>query len=1045
MKALLFLCFFLSGASSLVLELVWTRQLGLVFGSTTLAICTVLSAFMGGLALGSWLAGRLADRWSSASNRHRHYAMLGYAIAEGGIGLYALLVPLLLRGYPALNTQVWHLVGDNYALLTLFRFVATAALLLLPTTLMGATLPLLSRHLIQLREDLGRIGANVGGLYAANTFGAVAGTALAGFALLPEIGVRATNATAAVADIGLAVVVLLLRRRTLRRPEQWFSVETTPTSQGAAVAPTAAETTASDAATAAPPESIPLVPPSAITPTTRRLVLAAFAVSGATAMTYQVLWTRALAIVIGSSIYSFTLILLAFLVGLAGGAAIMSRLSAHAERPLAWLAATHFATVLMVGLSLLLIDKLPAAFLAFLRPTPGQVGSASVDDIMFYQFVLAALPVLPATFVMGGVLPLTIRVLSAGLGRVARDVGGAYSMNTLGAIVGSFAAGFVVLPLLGLDRGLRVAILFSAATSALVLLVCEAAVSRRVVAAVACLGFAGVATIQAPRWDLEHFQAGLFRISLAREILESGRWATPELVYYHDGTSTTVSVERWGQHLAMKNNGKVDASNGDDMPTQIMVGLMPLLFHPTALERPPTVAVVGYGSGVTVGAATQFPIAHLDAVELEPAVYAAARLFDLVNHRPHLNPKVRLIEGDGRNFLAQTPAEGGLYDVIISEPSNPWITGVSNLFTRDYWIEAKARLADDGVFCQWAQLYELSPANVKTILRTFSEVFPYTYVFAAEDLSSDLILVAANHPLSLDLARLARNFHLPQLAAELKRADVLAPEDILAYLLLTPEEIAAFTMGSPINTDDNALIEFAAPRDLLGYLRYDTYLARVYGATWPYGHLEAHLQGLGTGRERGLAEARIAETLIAHGKLGPSLRFSLAAERDGAADEGARTARLARLLMPRAKDDPDEPLAGDEDPLDPPRLPTGLSEGQTADFLRVYLEAEKEIRARRFAHAYKLLDAWPARYLTEGGKDLQLLAGFLEYKLEMEGEAVDRLKPLAADEGFVRRRPATLYYLARAYYDQVLYRAAFREMKRFVAATSTRQAGVATP
>src|SRR5262249_46644129 len=242
----------------------------------------------------------------------------------------------------------------------------------------------------------------------------------------------------------------------------------------------------------------------------------------------------------------------------------------------------------------------------------------------------------------------------------------------------------------------------------------------------------------------EHFQLGLFRISVARDLAGARTWQLPQLLYYNDGLATTVSVERWDKTIALKNNGKVDASNDADMPTQIMVGLMPFFF---TRAPSPNLAIVGFGSGVTVGAATQAPAGRIDVVELEKSVVEASHFFDGVNQAPLRDPRVHLHIGDGRNFLFQTEAK---FDVIISEPSNPWITGVSNLFTREHWHRARSRLAPGGVFCQWAQLYEMSPLHIKSILRTYASEFPYTYVFAAEDLSSDVIMVAAAEPLRLD-------------------------------------------------------------------------------------------------------------------------------------------------------------------------------------------------------------------------------------------------------------------------------------------------------
>ncbi len=988
-------CFFLSGASGLVFEEVWTRELTLVFGSTTLALSTVLSVFMGGLALGSRLGGRIADRLKDR--------LRAYALAEAGVGLYALAVPWVLGWYPSLNHALYRLFGDHAFGLSLGRFVAAALLLLIPTTLMGATLPILSRHFVRPGETRSAIGATVGSLYALNTFGAVVGTFVGGFILLPGPGVLATNYTAAATNLTLAALVMLVRRRANRPPAEGALVDLP-----------------------SEPEPDPFV----ASERQRTLALVGFAISGAVAMVYQVLWTRSLAIVLGSSVYSFTLILLAFLVGLGGGAALVSRWTRRSSRPMEWLAAVHFGIAAAIAFSYVVMDKLPAAFLALLR---GE--SFSVDGILFSQFLLAAAAVLPATLFMGGVLPLTVRIYTSGADRVGRDVGTAYSINTLGAIVGSFAAGFVVLPLLGLQRGMGLGALITVALSAAFLFLARPS-PRRALVALALPLVAVAVTLALPRWSLAHFSAGLFRVSIAKDIIETNRWSIPTLEYYHDGIATTVSVERWGKTVALKNNGKVDASNGDDMATQIMVGLMPFLFHDQALDHPPKAAVIGYGSGVTIGAVTQFPIAHADVVELEPAVvYAGNRFFGEYNHHPENDPRVRIIIGDGRNFLTQ---KSDKYDVIVSEPSNPWITGVSNLFTVDYWKLARGRLAEDGVFCQWAQLYEMSSANIKTILKSFSSVFPYTYVFAAEDLSSDVLLIAANHPLRLDLDRLRRNWKNPILAAELKRAGLVEAEDLVAQLLLVPEELPAFTAGSPLNTDDNARIEFSAPRDLLGSTRTaDPYLARVYGTEWPYARFDRSL--VFEQATRADDELRISRALLRHGKRGAAERYLAAARRHGIA-EVTRTERLVRAFGVRDSEDREVPLTdaegADRDSgisgLDPPRVPPGVPESEATRIATDWLGVEKGVRARAWAHALMALKGWPERYVDEGGLDLELLVGYLEYKADLSDEAVDRLRPLLDDKGFVEKRPSLLYYLARAQYGAALFEPAVRNMERWL-------------
>ncbi|MDW8284006.1 MAG: hypothetical protein RMK29_20065 [Myxococcales bacterium] len=980
---LVFFVFFLSGASGLIFEVLWTRQLGLVFGSTTLAMATVLGAFMGGLALGSHAAGRLMPRLGDP--------LRAYALCEAGVGGYALLIPWLLRAYPALNGLLWQTLGNHPVLLTALRFVAVALLLLPPTTMMGATLPLLLQFLVRYRGSTTAAHASVqaGALMALNTAGAVAGTFAAGFVLLPRCGVRTTYWLATSINLSLAAVVLLACRR-LRTP-------------------------------ARPPEHagrLPQPPPTAM----RRLAVACYAVSGAVAMVYQVLWTRALAIVLGSSVYSFTLILLAFLIGLSGGAALATRLLPRLQQPVLALGLCHLLTLVLALVSHLTIDKLPALFLALLRG-----GTFSPDGLIFIQFLLAALAILPTTTAMGGVMPLTMRLYTASPTGAGRDVGTAYALNTIGAIVGSVAAGFLVLPALGVERGLLGCMVLTLSLGVVLLLCSERPRLGLVLGAAATTGtalFVGLA----PRWSLEHFSAGLFRLSIASDIIQHEKWPVPQLLYYHDGIATTVSVERWQTSLALKNNGKVDASNSDDMPTQIMVGLMPLLLHPRALDRPPTVAVIGYGSGVTAGAITQFPIARADVVELEPAVVEAGdRFFGSYNHHASKDPRVRIVIEDGRNFLARP---GPAYDVIVSEPSNPWITGVSSLFTVDYWRLARERLADDGVFCQWAQLYEMSQRNIKTLLRSFSAVFPYAYAFSAEDLSSDVILVASKRPLPLDLARLERNFspQHPRLRAELERAGVRGAEDLLGYLLLVPDELAAFAAGAPINTDDNAIIEFAAPRDLLSYLHHDPYVEQLYGAQWPYGRFERYLAGHGSpfippGQRGSRADSygRLAYALLAHGKLAAAQRLLRRAQVLGGGPQAERVERLLRLLLPRKETDDGPPLTAEGGPsgaggLEPPRLPPGLGPQEEARIGADYALLLAEMAERRWAHALRALRTWPMAWIEAMGPDLRLLLGYLLYRADLLEEAVAHLRPLASQEAYVARRPALLYYLGRAEY-----------------------------
>src|SRR5450432_4613410 len=946
MRVVVLACFFLSGASGLILEMLWTRMLTLVFGSTTLAVSTVLTAFMGGLGLGSYLAGRFADRLKTP--------VRVYAAVEASIGVYALLVPIVVAMYPSLNRWLWAAFGDRYALLSVLRFAASAGLLLIPTTLMGATLPILARHFVQHPWELRRVGLRIGSLYAVNLFGAVAGSFFAGFVLLPTLGLRWTNVTAAAFNLTLAAAVLAARRFV----------------PAAATGPTI-EALLDEAAARGEIGAQALPPEPVVDARSRRVALGAFIVSGATAMTLQVMWTRALAVLIGSSIFSFTIILVAFLIGLGVGSAVFGRLSQRTAHPVRWLAGLHLGIALAVGASYLCTDRLPFVFTWLLRST-----SFSVDTILVCQFVLACVTVLPATILMGGIFPITVRIAATRLESVGRDLGNAYALNTIGAIVGSFLSGFVVLPKLGLQRGIYASVLGGLLLAAALTAVAPGLSRGRRAAGIGAAFALALLGLALPRWNLVTFSSGFFRVSIAREYISrqihKKAWQDPKLVFYEDGTATTVTVDQWGKMFSLKNNGKVDASNDSDMATQIVVGLLPLLLYKG--QTPPKVALVGFGSGVTAGAITQYPIASLEVVELEPAIYRASHFFDPDNHRPLENPQVTARAGDGRNFLTHRKDQ---FDVIVSEPSNPWLTGVSNLFTREYFRSVKTRLKPDGIFCQWAQLYEMAPWNIKTIYGTVREAFPYVYVFAAEDLSSDTILVGSMKPLPLDIDVLERAFRDPTTRAEAKRGGFSSPHDVLAYLLLTPEELESFTAGAPINTDDNARIEFAAPRDLLGYTKFDPYLAKVYGPLWPYGRLTEIVRGY-DGPDRAARCGLLGRSLLAHGKAREAELWTRRAEAAGDPPEAKRARLLIDLVSTRLDRDPEIPLAPGEElalPVMPAKLAAAHPE-YVAQVKEEYPDVLAAYRARRYATGYKAIERWPEEIWTGLGQDFSLLVGF---------------------------------------------------------------------
>jgi spermidine synthase len=1133
LRAAAFVAFFLSGASSLVFQTLWSRLLSHVFGSSSIAVSSVVSVFMAGLGLGAYWFGQRADRLGDPLRL--------YAYAETAVGCIALIVPLLLRSDGFLsdvNAALRAQLGGSAFVFALARFACIFPILIVPTVLMGSTLPLLARHFVASASDAAQASRAVGRLYAVNTFGAVVGVFASSFILLPLYGVSVANTLAACTNFALAALVLGLRRATLGA------------SRARAEPPVAAPAPAAVSDSREPEFPRALRVAAALT----------FAGSGFSSLLYEVVWSRALINTIGGSLYSFSLILTTFLVGIAGGSALFASLSEARVRPLAvafvgacaacalvfpaW--AVHGGVALASGavlgsllltgavaffarahlerselfagpddrraersgvLALLMVpcasalaamlqraDRLSAitlcvvcagsAFLGLLlflfrRPLALLIGlqlfiglatllsSAFADELSLTfasmvaplykslpdhvgtvqacMFATSALCVLPAALGMGAVFPATLRVWSAGGGAIGKDVGLVYAGNTLGSIFGAWLPGFVLMPALGMQATLQLGILWNLASAlglSLVAAHCAAAGSserRHLTLMAAGLPWLiGLVLFSALRpslllgWNISKMTLGAFRISLARDVLDQEAWGAPDLVYYRDGLSTTVTVERWGRHYSLKNNGKVDASNGDDMPTQIMVSALPILLHAKPADQL-ELAIVGFGSGVTVGAALQFPIKSLEVVELERSTVEGSRFFAEVNHLAYVStqfpyvrePRLRVIDDDGRNYLAATRKR---YDVIVSEPSNPWLTGVSDLFTIDHFRVAKRKLKPDGVYCQWAQLYELSPENVKILYRTFAESFRHVVVFSSEDLSSDTILIGSDAPLPLDAARLERGFRAPGVARELERAYVHAPEDVLARVLLSSRaEVARFTAGAPLNTDDNARIELAAPRDLIGFERYKGYLETMYAPSWPYGRLADKLVGFEHEPER---YARLILGLLAHGRKSelPELLRAAHAQRGGQPSRALELAEQISAHLSDARLEPALPVLTDPAPPEADARTRAML-GEVAE--RVH----EQLAAQRYGAALAQLERLTQRQRRSAGAAWPLLEGCLRYKAGDPDGAIDVFEELLrGEDGVALEHPELHYFLARAHDALLHFDKAVRNMRAYVAA-----------
>lgn len=758
-------CFVLSGATGLIYEVLWARMLGLVFGATTLAVSTVLAAFMGGLALGSALAGKLAQRIKKP--------LRVYGLIEIGVAIYALLVPLLFRLVDHVYVLIWQQLHPGYFTFSLWRFLLSGLVLLAPTTLMGATLPVLAVALVRSSRD----SNSVTRLYACNLAGAILGTVAAGFLLLPLLGVRTTIFVAAVLNVVVGVIAIALQRN--------------------------AQTDHS--ADPVNPEENPE------NPVTNFWYFAALA-SGFVTISAQVSWTRTLTMIIGSSTYAFSIVVALFLIGLALGAWFVARKDLSLRLRSAVLK-IEAITALSLLLSLFVLNKIPALLINLgLR-----LHVSSWTGLLALQIFSATLLILAPAVLMGMVMPLVLVWASGDRANAVARVGRSYAVNTIGAIAGAFITGFILIP----KTSTRFTVLFAAICCVVVACLAyqpsgrEPALKRS-----AAIGLIPVLTIVlfiiAPRMNLADLSIGAYDslvrvLAQTREgVKENAEAAGPnvhELLMYDEGPTATVTVRRDQNTISMAINGRTNASDSIyDMPTQVMLGQLPVLIAPKIDNG----LIIGYATGVTVGAMLQSPVQSVTCVELEPGTIAGSQFFNHVNNRPLDDPRATLIIDDARTFLRVTPNR---YDMIVSEPSHPWVPGVANLFTQEFFELGRARLSDDGIWVQWVQIYQLSTESLRSVLATYQKVFPHVLVFRVGGLSNgkDLLLVGSNTRLNLD--RLAERLKDPRTAAELARVNLKSEADIREWYVCDESKLGPAVAGAKINTDDNMHIEMTVPRE----------------------------------------------------------------------------------------------------------------------------------------------------------------------------------------------------------------------------------------
>jgi spermidine synthase len=751
-KALILLLFFASGACALIYEVVWTRRMTFVFGVSVYAVSTVLSSFMAGLALGSLYFGRRIDR--------ARRVLPIYAALEFGIGIYALLSPRLLDGLEPLFGLIRRDFYSNYGLYSFWRFLIAFTLLLPPTFMMGGTFPVLSRFIVRRRESLGR---DVGALYAINTAGAVAGTFLVGFVMLAAFGMKLSIYIAAAANLAIGAIALALARYETDAPEE----------------------AATESHPAAPP---PVESPLASAP----IVLAAIGLSGFAALGLEVLWARVLVFHLHNSTYAFSAILVVFLLGLALGSWIYSRIAERLVRPVGAFGLMEIGIGLWTLASLWIVGALPRLTEALAAAIP----SDDWTEVVAIILAQAAVILLPPTVLMGMTLPLATRLVATNLKGLGARIGGVYSINTLGTVLGSSIVGFVLIPYAG---GVRNSFLIVAGINLLVgaglILHCRATPAPlKLAGAAGALALIALAPILIPPTIL----IGRYAASLG------------ELRFYKEEATDTIMVADLGGDAEMRTLVFADqrgtAGTWSRMEDRYY-GHLPVLLHPD----PRDVLVICFGAGNTMGAIGRHEeVESIEFVELSPGVVEAAKFFASTNFSILDDPRVAPHFEDGRTYLLGVEKQ---YDVIHLDPPELHTAGVVNLYTEEFYELCKRRLKPGGVMSHWFNATKVEDEEMRIVVGTFQKAFPHATVWQGPG-GYSWNLIATDGPLRIDWADVSRRIRQPRVVDSLGEWDLNNPARFFSSLLMNAESLRRYSEGRPTITDDMTIVDFTNPKSI---------------------------------------------------------------------------------------------------------------------------------------------------------------------------------------------------------------------------------------
>lgn len=756
------LLFVFSGLSGIIYEVVWVRLFGLVFGNTVFASSTVLSVFMGGLALGSWLFGNYVDRQKNP--------LTTYIYLEIGIGLFGLLAPLCIQASTPLYVFIFKQFHPSFYQISIIRLIVSFCILILPCTLMGGTLPVLSKFISGAFKGMPEKQA--GRLYAVNTFGAVLGCLLSGYFLIGAIGLIATTAVAVIINFAIAAALFIYSKRLAARP---------------------AEVNKKDAALS---DKRPEKGAAGLFTNSQVLtVIILYALSGFLSLFLEVVWTRALVWVMGMDTYAFASMLSVFLCGLALGSFLVARLSRNMSNAIQKIAVIE----LLIGISVLVSTVLIKNMYGLMHGLENNFTTMTfLGSFVFLIAIAAAVMGLPTLF-MGMAFPLAFKVSLNGRSNIGAGVGAVYAANTIGSVFGALLAGFIALPLIGVMKCIVIAggfflmigaVLFVTAWEYRKAAFNAAAIGIAVASFVLMVGYAP---------DL-------------KDAVAQGLNKNEQMLYFKETITGDVQV---GENRS-RDYGKILRIDGRQVASDGQIDVVSHKYPAHLMEflkdRPNNVLFIAFGAGGTAGSLLRYDdVERLDAVEICGGVFdPARRYFTAMNNGVMDDPRLNLIVQDGRNFVRLTEKT---YDIIYSGPIHPQSNqGSAALYSKDFFQDCRKRLNRGGIQCIWLPMH-MPPEDYKVIVKSFQEVYPHSSLWlttASPNTALHSHLIGSTGPLAIDYGRVEEKLRKGAVVADqMDYISIPGAFDFIGQFALGEGKLREFTSAvTRINTDNLPFTEF---------------------------------------------------------------------------------------------------------------------------------------------------------------------------------------------------------------------------------------------